>query len=94
MLNSKSSFLLSIKNLYASKGIELIFDDEIISIIAKKAISLKHGVRGIESILIEMMKDINFVISQNPGKYTKVVATKDTISNNKKYVLKWGIYEE
>lgn len=54
----------------------------------KKAISLKHGVRGIETILIEMMKDINFVISQNPGKYTKVVATKDTISNNKKYVLK------
>ena len=88
MLNSKSSFLLSIKNLYASKGIELIFDDEIISIIAKKAIELKHGVRGIETILIEMMKNINFVISQNPGKYTKVITTTETINDNKKYVLK------
>lgn len=41
MLNSKSSFLLSLKNLYASKGIELIFDDEIISIIAKKGYFFK-----------------------------------------------------
>lgn len=87
MLNSKSSFLLSLKNLYNKQGIELIFDDEIISIIAKKAIELKHGVRGIESILIEMMKDINFVISQNPGKYKKVIVSPEMISDCKKYVL-------
>ena len=88
MLNSKSSFLLSLKSLYKEQGVDLVFDDEIISLIAKKAIELKHGVRGIESILIEMMKDINFVISQNPGKYTKVIAEPEMINDCKKYVLK------
>lgn len=88
MLKSKSSFLLSLKNLYKEQGIDLIFDEELISIIAKKAINLKHGVRGIETILIEMMRDINFVISQNPGKYSQVIATPDMINNCKKYILK------
>ena len=41
-----------------------------------------------------MMKDINFVISQNPGKYTKAIAKPEMINDCKKYVLKWGIYEE
>lgn len=88
MLNSKSSFLLSLKNLYKEQGIDLEFNDEIISLIAKKAIKLKHGVRGVESILIEMMKEINFVISQNPGVYKKVIAEPEMVNNCKKYVLK------
>lgn len=87
MTKSNSSVLLSLKKLYEAQGIELIFDDEIISLIAKRAIEIKHGVRGIETTLIKMMEDINFVISQNPGKYTKVITSPEMLNDCKKYIL-------
>ena len=88
MLNSKSSSLASFKKTYENQGIDLIFDDDVITYIAKKAIELKIGARGIKSILINIMNDMNFEMSQHPGEYSKIVITPEMIKDCKKYVLK------
>ena len=88
MLNSKSSSLASIKKTYKNQGIDLIFNDEVITYIAKRAKNLNIGARGIKSIIINIMNDINFEMSQHPGEFSEIVITQEMINNCKKYILK------
>ena len=88
MLNSKSSSLASIKKTYKNQGIDLIFNYEVITYIAKRAKNLNIGARGIKSIIINIMNDINFEMSQHPGEYSEIVITQEMINDCKKYILK------
>ncbi|NCB31448.1 MAG: hypothetical protein EOM66_08580, partial [Clostridia bacterium] len=53
----------------AALGVELEFDPEAISAIAKKAMRLKTGARGLRSILEEKMLDVMFDIPSDKTIY-------------------------
>ena len=69
-------------------GIDLVFDDEAISIIVQKARALGTGARGLRSVMESTMLDVMFDIhSQSNIGHCRVTA--DTVAGSGK-----AIYEE
>ncbi|MDO5027362.1 MAG: ATP-dependent Clp protease ATP-binding subunit ClpX [Tissierellia bacterium] len=78
----KNALVKQYKELFSLDGVELIFEDEAISEIAKKAISRKTGARGLRSIMEEILLDIMFEIPSN-DKIDKCIISKETVSLGK-----------
>ena len=76
----KNALVKQYKKLLGYDDVELDFTDEALVAIAKKAIDLKTGARGLRSILEETMTDIMFEIPSNK-KIQKVTITEDSILN-------------
>src|SRR5690554_5857874 len=66
--------------LFSMDDIELEFEDEALTLIARKAIERKTGARGLRSIIEEKMLDIMYELPTMEN-VQKCIVTKDTIEN-------------
>lgn len=76
----KNALVKQYKKLLGLDDVELEFTDEALIAVAKKAIELKTGARGLRSILEETMTDIMFEIPSNQ-KICKVTITEKCITD-------------
>ena len=74
----KNALVKQYKELLAMDNVELEFDDEALSLIAKKAIERKTGARGLRSIIEETMLDIMYEIPSRDD-IEKCLITKETV---------------
>lgn len=82
----QNSLLKQYKKLLKMDDVNLSFDNDAIEFIAKKAIEMGTGARGLRSIIEEIMNDIMYEI---PGSNIKeVTITEDVIKNNNLAFLK------
>lgn len=89
ILHSKKSTFLSYMNELKSKGINLVYTDDVIYEIASVAQKLDTGARAIKKVVQEMFKDIMFkVLMAEENKYTECVITKETVSDPSNYELR------
>lgn len=75
----KNALVKQYKKLLGLDDVELEFTDDALIAVAKKAIELKTGARGLRSILEETMMDIMFEIPSNQ-KISKVTITEKCIT--------------
>ncbi|MBR5518913.1 MAG: ATP-dependent Clp protease ATP-binding subunit ClpX [Clostridia bacterium] len=75
----KNALVKQYKKLLGIDNVELEFTDEALVAVAKKAIELKTGARGLRSILENTMTDIMFEIPSNE-KIQKVTVTENCIT--------------
>ncbi len=76
----KNALVKQYKKLLGLDDVELEFTDEALIAVAKKAIELKTGARGLRSILEDTMTDIMFEIPSNE-KIQKVTVTESCITD-------------
>ena len=84
--NSKISPLILLKQYLKTLGVKLEYDEDYIIEVAKKASLLDEGARGIKTVINDSIKKAQFEIKT--GKYKTLTLTKDTVNNNKIYILK------
>ncbi len=74
----KNSLVKQYQKMLKLDGVELVFDDSALSAVAKKAIALKTGARGLRAILEQIMLDVMYKI---PGDKSieKVIISGDTV---------------
>ena len=87
-LSAISPLLVNKKVFRNSFNIDINYDDDYIEMIAKKAIKLKTGARSLANIVEESLENAQWEILLNPDKYRQLILTKETMHDNKKYVLK------
>lgn len=78
----KNALTKQYSKLFQMDKVELEFDKDALTEIAKKAIERKTGARGLRSILEKAMMDIMFEIPSRDD-IEKVIVTKETIADNK-----------
>ncbi len=67
-------------------GVDLSFEEDAVRAIAKKAIELKTGARGLRSIVEECMLDTMFD-TPNDKEIRKIIITKDSIAGKKQPII-------
>ena len=63
-------------------GIELYFDNEALSAVAKKAIKNKTGARGLRTILEEVMNDVMYTLPSDKNAKTCKI-TEESVTSKK-----------
>jgi len=87
LLNAEESlFSIIIKSLN-NEGIEIENIDEVIDLIVDNAVSKKIGARGLISPIRNMFLKIFYEISNNKGKYSKVILGKNIVNDNSDFIL-------
>lgn len=76
----KNALVKQYQKLFELDGVELGFTDGALVSIAKKAIELKTGARGLRSIMEDIMNDIMYEIPSN-DKIKKVTITKECVTD-------------
>lgn len=76
----KNALVKQYRSLFHIDGVELDFEEDALTAIAKKAVERKTGARGLRAIIEEMMTDIMFEIPTN-DKIEKCIITEDTVLN-------------
>ncbi len=79
----KNALVKQYTELFKLDGVDLVFEDEAISEIAKQAISRKTGARGLRSIMEEILLDVMFEIPSNDD-IGQCVVEKECVSEGKK----------
>ena len=87
ILNSEEGLLNQNIKLLDSQGINLTISDEVKDKMALIANSSQYRVKTLEEIIEKTLKVAEFEIASNPEEYSKLIITKDTIDNNKAYIL-------
>jgi ATP-dependent Clp protease ATP-binding subunit ClpX len=82
----RNALVKQYKELFNMEGVDLEFDEEALSLIAKKAIERKTGARGLRGIIEEAMLDIMFDIPSRDD-VEKCLITKDTIDKKSEPTL-------
>ena len=82
----KDALVKQYEKLLEMDGVELSFDEKAVRAIAKRAIELKTGARGLRSIMEDCMLDTMFYTPDNKS-IKKIVITEDTIANRKKPLI-------
>ncbi|WP_407371462.1 ATP-dependent protease ATP-binding subunit ClpX [Carnobacterium sp.] len=77
----KNALVKQYKKLLALDEVELEFEDDSLTEIAKKAIERNTGARGLRSIIESIMLEIMFDLPSRP-EIVKCVITKDTVSGS------------
>ena len=87
LVEPKNSLVKQFRKLFAMEGVKLTFTPDGLAAIAKKALALKTGARGLRSIIERMMLDTMYVL---PGKtdIREVEITADVVEGNAQPVLK------
>ena len=83
LVEPKNSLVKQYTELFRMDGFELEFEKEAINYIAKKAIELKTGARGIRTIMETRMTELMFDLP-DPKVYGKVIITRDFMENGAK----------
>ncbi len=86
LVEPKNSLIKQYKQMFKIDGFELEFQDDAISYIAKKAIDLKTGARGIRTIMETRMLELMFDLP-DPNVYDKIIITRDFIENGAAPIL-------
>ena len=78
----KNALIKQYRKLFRLDNVDLVIDDDALHAVAKKAIALKTGARGLRSILEQIMLDVMYEI---PGDKSieKVIITGDSVKNGK-----------
>lgn len=74
----KNALTKQYRKLFAMEGVELIFEKDAVLEIARKAIELKTGARGLRSILEKFMLEIMYELPNRPD-VKRVVITPDIV---------------
>ncbi|MDX1672855.1 MAG: ATP-dependent Clp protease ATP-binding subunit ClpX, partial [Balneolaceae bacterium] len=74
----KNALLKQYKKLFQMEGVELVFEEEALDMIVKKALKRKTGARGLRSIMEEAMLDIMFSLPSMKN-IERCVITRETI---------------
>ena len=82
----KSAIIKQYKKLFEYDDVELDFEPEAITLIAKQALERKTGARGLRSILEKAMNDVMFEIPSDET-IEKCLITKDVIEGNGEPIL-------
>lgn len=80
LVEPKNSLIKQYKQMFKIDGFDIDFDDDAIAYIAKKAIELKTGARGIRTIMETRMLELMFDLP-DPAVYSKIIITRDFIEN-------------
>lgn len=86
MESSKISILNFYKEIFKEEGVELVYSEQFINNIAKKAISLNIGARGIKNVANYVFEHIVSELMEKHT-YTKCTLDDDIVNDNTKYVL-------
>ncbi len=78
LLEPKNAIISQYKKLLDYDGVDLVFDDEAVSAIAKRAIQLKTGARGLRTIVENAIIDIMYDIPEQ-GDVQEIRITEETI---------------
>ena len=80
MTEPKNAIVKQYKTMFKIDGVDLEIESEAVKSVAKKAMKLKTGARGLRTIMEDIMLDIMF---QTPDDRTisKIRVTKDTVEN-------------
>jgi ATP-dependent Clp protease ATP-binding subunit ClpX len=81
----KNALVKQYQKLFEMEGVELSFNDEALSSIARKAIARKTGARGLRSILEGMLLDTMFDLPSMDG-VDEIVIDKDVVEGRKEPV--------
>ena len=75
----KDALVKQYEKLFALDGVELAFEDDALSEIAKKAIERHTGARGLRSIMEDILKKLMFEVPSDET-ITKITITADTVT--------------
>lgn len=88
MTYSKYSPLALNQNHFADNyGVNLTFSPDAIRELAKVGMKLKTNAHGLRTVIVETLADADFEIQAEPGKYSKLNITQETVQDNTKYKL-------
>ncbi len=79
MTEPKNSIVKQYKTMFKIDGVDLEIEDDAVKAVAKKAMKLKTGARGLRTIMEDIMLDIMFA-TPDDRTISKVTVTKDTVS--------------
>ena len=83
----KNSLVKQYKKYFEMEDVELSFDDDAITEIAKLALKRKIGARGLRSIIENVMLDLMYEIP-SMEKVSEVRITKEAVENKEKVIVK------
>ena len=83
MTKPKNALVEQYKKLFEVDGVELNITEDAVSAVAKKAIDLKTGARGLRTILENVMLDCMFEIPSDDT-IKEVVIDKEVVEGSKK----------
>jgi ATP-dependent Clp protease ATP-binding subunit ClpX len=82
LVEPKNSLVRQYQKLFEIDDVELIFEEEALTLIAQKALDRKTGARGLRSILEEILLDIMYELPELSG--YEVVITQDVVESGSK----------
>ena len=85
----KSAITKQYKRLFELDGIQLDFEDEAITAIAKKALERKTGARGLRAIMEDTMMDMMFKLPSEE-QVERCLITKDVVEKSGEPILTYG----
>ena len=86
LVEPKNSLIKQYKQMFKIDGFDIDFDDSAVEYVAKKAIDLKTGARGIRTIMETKMLELMFDLP-DPKKYSKIIITRDFIESGAAPIL-------
>lgn len=90
LIEPKNALIKQYQRLIAFENVRLRFTDGALSAIAKKAIKMKTGARGLRAILEDVMLELMYEIPSQKG-VVECILTEEVINNRENAIL---IYEE
>lgn len=81
LLKPKNAITKQYKKLFKMEGVDLVFEEDALESIVKKAMQRKTGARGLRSIMEDAMLDIMFTLPSQKN-VKRCVITRETIENN------------
>jgi ATP-dependent Clp protease ATP-binding subunit ClpX len=82
----KNALIKQYKKLFAFDDVELEFEPEAISAIARKAMALKTGARGLRTILEDMIMDLMYEVPSRPD-IGKIIITEKAVNEKEEPTL-------
>ena len=86
LIEPKNAITKQYKQMFKMDGIELVFDENSIKAVAKRAIELKTGARGLRTILEERMLDVMYSCHFEED-IKKITITADFINKKSKPII-------
>lgn len=87
IIESDDSLLVLNKQLFQGLGIKMLYGDDFIDAVARKAEDMKLGARSIKSILSKALSDAKFH-ALSSAKYSELIIDSEIVSDPKKYILR------
>lgn len=85
----KDSLVKQYTKLFGMDGVELVFEDEALREVAKKAIDRRTGARGLRSIMEDILKELMFTIPSDET-VIKITITPETVTENAEPLIERG----